>query len=130
MINNIQLQQNDGFTLLELLIVVTIVGIIAAIAVPSLLTSSKAPADATAKSDLRNVMTALELYFLRTGTYPATLAELEATGFSLSPGVSFDRYKVETTNGVLTVHMHVEHVDSANKWHASYPWEGTEIEIR
>ncbi len=128
--NSIQLEKNAGFSLIELLIVVAIIGIIAAIAVPSLLTSSKAPADATAKSDLRNVMTALELYFLKNGTFPATVAELEATGFSLSPGVSFDTYKVETKDGVLTVHMHVKHVDSANKWHARYPLEGTEIEIR
>ena len=130
MINSIQLEKNAGFSLIELLIVVAIIGVIAAIAVPQLSTSRKAPADATAKSDLRNVMTALELYSLSNGTFPATVAELEATGFSLSPGVSFDKYKVETKNGVLTVHMHVEHVDSADNWHASYPLEGTEIEIR
>jgi len=115
MVSSIQLERNDGFSLIELLVVVTIIGIIISVAVPQLSTASKAPADATAKSDLKNVMTALELYFLRAGTYPATLAELEATGFSLSPGVSFDRYKVEMKDGVLTVHMHFEHVDSANK---------------
>ncbi len=130
MMNSIQLEKNAGFSLLELMVVVVIIGLIAAFAIPQLSTSRKAPADATAKSDLRNVMTALELYSLRNGTFPATVAELEATGFSLSPGVSFDTYKVETKDGVLTVHMHVEHVDSANKWHARYPLEGIEIEIR
>ncbi len=130
MMNSIQLERNAGFTLLELLIVVTIIGVIAAFAVPQLSTARKATGDATAKSDLRNVMTALELYSLSNGTFPATVAELEATGFSLSPGVSFDTYKVEMKDGVLMVHMHVKHVDSVNKWHARYPLEGTEIEIR
>ena len=130
MIRRIQLEGNAGFTLIELLIVVTILGIIVSIAVPQLLTVSKAPAYATVNSDLKNVMAALELYFLKHGTYPATVAELEATGFSLSPGVSFDSYKIESKKGVLTVHMHVVHVDSADKWHASYPLEGTEIEFR
>ena len=128
--NSIQLEKNAGFSLIELLIVVSIIGIVAAIAVPSLTTASKAPADATAKSDLKNVMTAFEMYYLRNGTFPATVADLEATGFSLSPGVSFDKYDVQTKDGVLTVHMHVEHVDSSNKWHARYPLEGTEIELR
>ncbi len=121
------MRNEGGFTLLELLFVVTIIGIIASIASPQMV-ESKVPAyDATAKSDLRNAMTALEMYNIKNGTYPASESDLLSSGFSLSAGVSFTRYSVET-NG--SVHMHVQHVNSPNAWHAEYPEEGTQIEIR
>ena len=106
--------------------VVTIIGIIASIAIPKMV-ESKIPAyDATAKSDLRNAMTALEMYNITNGTYPATSAELESSGYSLSPRVSWDKYDFESGS----VHMHVQHENSPSAWHAKYPEEGTEIEIR
>ncbi len=83
--------------------------------------------DATAKSDLRNAMTDLEMYNIKNGAYPASESDLLSSGFSLSSGVSFDRYSLDT-NG--SVHMHVQHVNSPNAWHIKYPEEGTEIEIR
>ncbi len=126
----ISLRNEKGFSLLELLFVVLIIGIVASIAIPQL-TESKIPAyDATAKSDLKNVITALEMYSIRNGTYPASESDLLSSGFSLSSGVSFTRYTLETKDGVQNLHMHVQHVNSPNAWHVKYPEEGTQPQIR
>ncbi len=119
-----------GFSLLELLIVVTVLGIIVSITVPSYVKSKEAAGDATAKSDLRQAMTSIDLCFVRNSVYPPTVTVLESCGFSLSPGVIFTEYKVETKDGAETVHMHVQHADSSNGWHANYPAEGTQVDIR
>ena len=64
----------QGFTLIELMIVVAIIAVIAAIAIPSLLGAKKSANEASAISSLRTVCTVCEQFRNRNGTYPATLA--------------------------------------------------------
>ena len=62
---------NAGFTLLEILIVLTIVSILTAVALPQYNDYKKQAFDARALSDLRNVAIAEEAYFMQSEKYLA-----------------------------------------------------------
>src|SRR5712691_3353882 len=69
--------RQKGFSLIELLIVVAIILIIAAIAIPNLLRSKMAANEASAVGSLRSVNTACVTYSTTYGTgYPAALSNL------------------------------------------------------
>lgn len=59
-----------GFTLIEILIVVAIIGILASVVVVGLGPAQKKGRDSRRVSDLRSVQTALELYYGKNGAYP------------------------------------------------------------
>ena len=65
-----------GFTLLELIIVVTVIGILAAIAIPNLLLVPKRAKEAVLKTNLHLMRDALEKHYADQGRYPASLDEL------------------------------------------------------
>ena len=108
-----------GFTLIELLIVIAVISLLIAMAIPQYLNYRVQGHDSVAKSDFKNVMTALENYYLENDNYPATSADLLANGFQLSKNVCFTKYTLE--NSGSSVHMHIMNTRSTNAWHTKYP---------
>ncbi len=76
--------KEKGFTLIELLVVIAIIGILAAIAIPQFAEYRARGFDARARSDLRNVATAEEAYFVDNEAYVSCT---QATCPGLLPGI-------------------------------------------
>src|SRR6056300_980877 len=71
-------QLNRAFTLIELLIVVLIIAILAAIAVPNFLEFQTRAKVSRVKSDHRSLATAIEAYYVDNNQYPAMGEGLES----------------------------------------------------
>src|SRR5436309_3124705 len=82
------LRMRQGFTLIELLIVVVIIGILAAIAIPKFANTKEKAVVASMKSDLRNLASAQEAYWVENRTYYNGALPNAAVQFQLSPGVT------------------------------------------
>lgn len=84
-------KKESGFTLTELLVVIVIVGILSAVAIPMFLRQQEKAHDTAVKSDIANAALAADAYYVEDLSYPTT-----AAGFSsddgaplASPGTSY-----------------------------------------
>jgi type IV pilus assembly protein PilA len=112
--------KQKGFSLIELLIVVAIILIIAAIAIPNLLRSRMAANEASAVGSLRTINTACVQYFTTYGIgYPAALANLgpnttatsaaadlidSVLASTVKSGYSFSYSAGSPTNGIINTY--------------------------
>jgi len=82
-------RKHDGFSLLEVLLVITVIGLLAAIAIPQFMSYRSEAIDAQMKSDLRNAAVAIEAYYAKKNVLPDSMAETAGYGFQQTTGVTF-----------------------------------------
>lgn len=75
---NIKLSVQKGFTLIEVMVVILILGILAALIVPKIMSRPDEARRVAAKQDIGSIMQALKLYRLDNQTYPSTEQGLQA----------------------------------------------------
>jgi prepilin-type N-terminal cleavage/methylation domain-containing protein len=95
-------QKSRGFTLVELLIVTVLIGLLAAIALPKFVNTRQKSMMAAMKSDLRNLATAEENYYVTYFTYTSNVNNLD---FNISENVTLD-VPVADKNGWRATAIH------------------------
>lgn len=71
-------KEDEGFTLIELMVVVLIIAILVAIAIPTFLGARSRAQDRAAQSDLRNGLLAAEVWYTDNENYTFTAAQIDA----------------------------------------------------
>ena len=92
----------SGFSLIELLIVVAIVSLLVAIAIPQFAAYRVHSIDAQIKSDLKNAAVAMESYYAEYKSYPTLVADIVAVGFRQTEGVALEITLVSPSSFTLT----------------------------
>ena len=87
-----QIRNSKGFTLIELMIVVVIIGILAAIAIPKFSQASDRAKEKEADGILKQVYTLQSAYTAQHGTPATTVAELQSVGFEAPTNAQLKNY--------------------------------------
>lgn len=88
-----------GFTLIELLVVISIIGILATLVVANMNAARSRARDSVRKADLKNVQTALRVYYNDKGSYPAASAVVWGSQLSLGTTVYMSKLPVDPLPG-------------------------------
>jgi type II secretion system protein G len=111
-----------GFTLIELLVVIAIIGLLSTLSVVSLNNAREKSRNAKRVSDIKNIQTALELYYNDNSTYPASLtfgtgsiASITGTYMTVIPSNPTPR-----TDGTCTDTEYIYYRDGAATYHIHY----------
>ena len=83
------LRNKKGFTLIELMIVVVIIGILAALAIPRFTQASARAKEKEADGILKQVYTLQQTYYANNGTYAGNFTDLTTVGWETPTGLKW-----------------------------------------
>jgi general secretion pathway protein G len=115
MVQNLRAMKR-GFTLIELLVVIAIIGVLSSVVLASLNTARMKARDTSRISQLAQIRTALELYYLDNGSYPPSECGHDCNGYRYS----YNATSWNTLAGQLAPYMGQLPVDPVNTGCA--PW--------
>lgn len=96
------LKNSKGFTLIELMVVVIILGILATIAIPRFMNKKDEAEAAKNAADIKIIQNAVDLYYFDKDVYPTTTQELVDAGYlkeSYKDDNWDDYYSIDEDNG-------------------------------
>jgi type IV pilus assembly protein PilA len=96
----------EGFTLIELMVVVLIIAILIAIAIPTFLGARQKAQDRAAQSNLRNALTAAKTAYVDSQDYASDVANTAYT--SIEPSLHFAYSSSVTATGYISVDASVQ----------------------
>jgi prepilin-type N-terminal cleavage/methylation domain-containing protein len=108
-----KIKKDQGFTIVELLIVIVVIGILAALVIVQFTNVQARARDAERKSDIRALQSKVAEYYALNGNYPLTLSAVPSlpadackapggTGTCASADYGYHAYKAGTTPAVAT----------------------------
>lgn len=95
-------QNQKGFTLIELLVVIAIIGLLASVVLLALGSARQKSRDAKRLGDVRQLASAMELYFNDNNSYPTTYASLAPSYIGQIPSFPGPADGCNTTSYVYT----------------------------
>jgi len=106
---SLKFRLGKAFTLIELLIVITIIGILAVALVPRISQGPARARDVARKADLQNISNALELLYSDTGSYPTALSSItnymSAVPNDPSTSASYTYTKISNSSYIIAAQL-------------------------
>ncbi|ATW23990.1 competence type IV pilus major pilin ComGC [Candidatus Formimonas warabiya] len=100
-----RINNERGFTLIELMVVLMILGILVSIAIPRFTNKIPEAQKVKTKADLTIIQNAVDLYYLDFGEYPTETSQLVEEGYLAKDPVkvnSEEHYTIDPDDGIVS----------------------------
>ena len=124
MLQKLRKKDQKGFTLIELMIVIAIIGILAAIAIPNFLSYRKKGQDSAAQAAAKNFYQTAMAYFADTTTTGTAVAPSDEVG-----GYTIDTDLIEVANGPKLIDDGTGNVTMATNFEFNHSASATSYEL-